>query len=89
MMGFAFATALFCFIYFYCFYKIGQKTVYEYKWRYLKALLHQETEWYDERDAEELPSIVNAQLKDIEFGSGKAFGFILFAISVLVANFAA
>ena len=62
--------------------------MYEYKWRYLKALLHQETEWYDERDAEELPSIVNAQLKDIEFGSGKAFGFILFAMSVLVANFA-
>ena len=87
--GFPIGSAFFGYMYFYCFYTIGQKTVYEYKWRYLKALLQQETEWYDERNAEELPSIVNSELKDIEFGSGKAFGFILFATSLMFANYAA
>ena len=87
--GFPVMSMMFAFIYFYCFYTIGQKTVYEYKWRYLKALLQQDTEWYDQQNSEELPSKVNSELKDIEFGSGKAFGFILFAMSLMIANYAA
>lgn len=87
--GFPIGSFIFAYLYFYCFYTVGQKVVYEYKWRYLKALLQQETEWYDERNAEELPSKVNSELKDIEFGSGKAFGFVLFATSLMFSNYAA
>lgn len=87
--GFPIGSLLFAFIYFYCFYTVGQKVVYEYKWRYLKALLVQDTEWYDQNNAEELPSQVNSQLKDLEFGAGKAFGFIIFAMSLMAANYAA
>ena len=61
----------------------------EYKARYLKALLLQEIEWYDSQNIAELPSKVNAQLKDIEYGSGKSVGFIIFSISLTTAAFIA
>jgi len=44
--------------------------------------LHQENEWYDKRNVEELPSKVSSQLKDIEYASGRSMCFIVFGISL-------
>ena len=68
---------------------MGEKVVSEYKARYFKAILSQEVEWYDSQNVAELPSKVNAQLKDIEYGSGKSVGFIIFSISLTTAAYGA
>ena len=79
--------APFGFLYIYSFYSIGRKVVYEYRRKYMKALLVQETEWYDERNAEEIPSNVNSELKDMEFGSGTAFGFTMLSLVMMFCLF--
>ena len=67
----------FAFLGVYAFYTIGRKVVHEYRKRYMEALLVQESEWFDERNPEEIPSQVNSELKDLECGSGTAFGFAI------------
>ena len=57
--------------------------------RYLKALLVQETEWFEKQNTKQLPSKVNSELKDIEIGSGKSIGFIIFAISMSISAYIA
>ena len=57
--------------------------------RYLKALLVQEAEWYEKQNVEQLPSKVNSELKDIEIGSGKSVGFIIFAFSMSTSAYVA
>ena len=79
--------APFGFLYIYSFFSIGRKVVYEYRRKYMKALLVQESEWYDERNAEEIPSNVNSELKDMEFGSGTAFGFTMLSLALMLCPF--
>lgn len=54
----------------------------------MKAVLTQEAEWYDAQNIEELPSKISAELKDIELGSGKSLGFIIFSVSMMISAYA-
>jgi ABC-type bacteriocin/lantibiotic exporter with double-glycine peptidase domain len=49
---------------------IGDKVVRELKWRYLKAILTKEMEWFDQRNVNELPSEVFTNLTEIETALG-------------------
>lgn len=40
---------------------IAEKVGFEYKYRYLYAVLKQEAAWYDEKDAQELPSKISSE----------------------------
>ena len=58
-----------------CFHLVGQKVVYEIRWRYIRAILTKDTEWFESRNLEEIPSSIHANLIDIENGSGKQLDF--------------
>ena len=70
-----------CTIFVTWFHLVGQKVVFEIRWRYLKALLTKDSEWYEERNIEEIPSIIYTNLIDIESGSGKTVGFLIYSFS--------
>ena len=40
---------------------IAEKVGFEYKYRYLHAVLRQEAAWFDEKDAQELPSKISSE----------------------------
>lgn len=65
-----------------CLHLVGQKVTYEYRWRYMKALLTKDSYWFDEQNLEEIPGIVNTNLSEIESSSGKTLGNIIYSISM-------
>ena len=58
-------------IFFMWFHLVGQKICYEVKSRYMKALLVQDNNWYDEQNLEKLPTIVHTNLNELENSAGK------------------
>lgn len=75
-----------CFILYTCLHLVGQKVTYEYRWRYMKALLTKDSYWFDEQNLEEIPGIVNTNLSEIENSSGKTLGFICYSISGCISG---
>ena len=75
-------------IFYTCFYVIGQKVSYEFRWRYLKSILTQDANWFDQRNSEELPTQIHAECTEIENASGKTFGLIIFALSAAASGVA-
>ena len=63
------------------FHLVGQKVVYEIRWRNLKAIVTKNSEWYETQNIEELPSIIHTNLIDIENGSGKTVGFLIYSFA--------
>ena len=63
------------------FHLIGQKICYEVKSRYMKALIVQDNNWYDEQNMEKLPTIVHTNLNEHENSTGKNFGFVIYSLS--------
>ena len=63
------------------FHLVGQKVVYEIRWRYLKAIVTKNSEWYETQNIEELPSIIHTNLIDIENVSGKTVGFLIYSFA--------
>ena len=59
-------------IFFFCFYIVGNKVAYEFKWRYLRALLLQDKQWYDSVQLEKLPTEFHYNIESIEDTAGKA-----------------
>lgn len=41
---------------------ISKKIGYEVRWRYMKAVLTQEAAWYDEKNINELPTVINTSV---------------------------
>jgi ATP-binding cassette subfamily B (MDR/TAP) protein 1 len=81
------ATLVLAYIYFAFFLMVGQRVVYEFKWRYLKGILLQDTRWFDKNNAQELPSRMNADLCGIESASGKTIITIVYCSSTSVIGF--
>jgi ABC-type multidrug transport system fused ATPase/permease subunit len=79
------ATAM---IYSFCFSMIGAKIINELKWRYLKAILSQESEWFDQRNLEELPSEIHANLKEVQGATGRTIAFIFHSAGLALCSLA-
>jgi ATP-binding cassette, subfamily B (MDR/TAP), member 1 len=77
------ATAL---IYSFCFSMIGSKIINELKWRYLKSILCQDTEWFDQRNVEELPTEVHANMKEAQGATGRTIAFIFHAAGLALCS---
>lgn len=52
---------------------ISEKCGYEFKYRYLQAILRQEADWYDKNDAQELPSKISSECAQIQRATGEKF----------------
>lgn len=55
--------------------------------RYLKAVLNQESAWYDQTNYLELPSRLSKEVDMIQAGIGQKYGQILYAIFMSVSGF--
>jgi len=53
---------------------------------YLRAVLNQESAWYDQTNFLELPSRLNQEVDMIQSGIGQKFGSILYAVSMSVSG---
>ena len=73
---------IFCFI----FIIIGAKISYELKWRYFKAVLSQDCNWYERQNIEELPTQINVNVTEVENATGKTSGFIIFSIGAFIGG---
>jgi len=78
-----FFTSAICF---FCFYMVGQKVTYEFKWRYLRALLLQDKQWFDNVQVEKLPTEFHYNLDAIEDAAGKSIGIILTGVGSLISG---
>jgi len=58
------------------------------KTQYLKAILNQESAWYDQTSYLELASRIAKETEAIQEGIGRKYGNILYAIAMCVAGFA-
>lgn len=67
---------------------IGIKTKYEIKWRYLKAILTKDAEWYESRNVNQLPSEVFTNLNEVQNATGIAIALILISSASIVAGVA-
>jgi len=65
---------------------VGQKVAYEFKWRYLRALLLQDKQWFDDVQVEKLPTEFHYNLDAIEDAAGKSVGVILTGVGSLVSG---
>ena len=72
--------------FFFCFYIVGYKLVYEFKWRYLRALLLQDKQWYDTVQVEKLPTEFHYNLETIQDAAGKSMGIIIYGIGCCVSG---
>ncbi|CAI2363387.1 unnamed protein product [Moneuplotes crassus] len=68
------------FTHYVCFTMVGQKLGFELKWRYLRAILRQDTNWFESQNIEGIPSTFHKNMKEIETGLGRCVGFIIYAI---------
>ena len=66
----AVTNAIAAFITYISFAIIGDKVVRELKWRYLKAILTKEMDWFDQQNVNKLPSEVFTNLTEIENALG-------------------
>ena len=65
---------------------IGAKISYELKWRYFKAVLSQDWNWYERQNIEELPTQINVNVTEVENATGKTTGFILYSIGAFLGG---
>jgi len=66
---------------------IAEKVGYEYKYRYLYAVLRQEAAWFDEKDSQELPSKISSECSKIEKASGEKFIMIYNGLATSLGGF--
>jgi ABC-type multidrug transport system fused ATPase/permease subunit len=67
---------------------IGNKVVSELKWRYLKAILTKDMEWFDHQNVNKLPSEVFTNLSETEAALGAELGFVITAATCCVCGIA-
>ena len=66
---------------------ISEKVGYEYKYRYLYAVLKQEAAWFDANNSQELPSKISAEWDKIQKASGEKFIMIYNGIATSLGGF--
>jgi ABC-type multidrug transport system fused ATPase/permease subunit len=65
---------------------VGNKVVSELKWRYLKAILTKDMEWFDQHNVNKLPSEVFTNLTETENALGAELGFVITAFTSCVCG---
>lgn len=65
---------------------IGQKLSYEFKWRYLKALMTKDSAWYDSKDVNKLCAEIFIDCDSIQNGIGYPLGFFIFNVGASIAG---
>ena len=73
-------------IFFFCFYIVGNKVAYEFKWRYLRSLLLQDKQWYDSVQVEKLPTEFHYNIESIEDAAGKAWAISIYGLGSLASG---
>jgi len=66
---------------------ISEKVGYEFKYRYLHAVLKQESAWYDEKDPLALPTTISNECAKIQAATGEKFIMILNGIAQSIGGF--
>jgi len=51
-----------------------------FRWRYIRAVLRQDTAWYDKQNVECIPTIIHKNLREVEVASGRTVAFILYSL---------
>ena len=74
------------FIFCFWFYIVGFRLAYEFKWRYIKAILQQDVEWYESQDTNEIPSKYNTHIADVEASSGRNVALMIFGVGCLFSG---
>ena len=73
-------------IFFFCFWVVGNKVAYEFKWKYLRALLLQDKQWYDSVQVEKLPTEFHYNIESIEDAAGKAWAISVYGLGSLTSG---
>lgn len=66
---------------------ISEKVGYEFKYRYLHAILKQEAAWFDEKDSQELPSKISAECDKIQKATGEKFIMVYNSLATSLGGF--
>lgn len=68
---------------------VSHKASYELKWRYLKAILTKDAEWFDNQNVHKLPLDIYSNLDKAEHATGRTLGFVVFSLSACVTGMVA
>ena len=74
------------FIFCLCFYIIGYKISYEYKWRYFNVILQQDVGWFETQNVNELPTEFHSNIAEIEGSTGRTSAFVIYSIAALIGG---
>jgi len=71
-----------------CFYIFGFKVSYELEWRYLKAILSQDEEWFETKNMESLPTEFYTNVAGVEAATGRSVAFVFYFVSACLSGVA-
>lgn len=57
-----------------------------YRWRYIRAVLRQDTSWYDKQNVEGIPTTIHKNLREVEVASGRTVAFILYSLGSVMSG---
>ncbi|CAI2366845.1 unnamed protein product [Moneuplotes crassus] len=66
---------------------ISEKVGYQFRYRYLRAVLQQESAWYDEKDPLELPTKISDECAKIQAGCGEKLVMIFNSMAQAIGGF--
>ena len=66
-----------CYVFFAFFGVISEKVGFSYRHEYLKAVLRQDTEWFDSIEVLEFPSKMSRECLSIQKATGEKFAMIM------------
>ena len=59
---------------------------FKFRWRYIRAVLRQDTAWYDKQNVEGIPTIIHKNLREVEVASGRTVAFILYSLGCVMSG---
>lgn len=86
-LGLSLVSWLLGFIYFGFWSMIGEKIGYRYKIKYLRAVLEQESAWFDSVKADSLVGKINGEIKAVQMAMSEKFAMMVKAYGMLVVGF--
>ena len=76
-----------CYIFFTLSIRVSEKVGFAFRHRYLKAVLNQETAWFDSNNFQELPTKMSAETEAIQKATGETFSMAINAIFTGIIGF--
>lgn len=87
-MYFGIAMWVFSYLYLAFFGTVSEYLAKTFRIRYLKAVLMQDAEWFEENDPQSLPSRINKDVLSVQAATGEKLANIIVSLSMTVAAFA-